>query len=196
MVSASSAENPGFTPDFDAATKENVRRIAIGLYDFLAATRRLGERPNQRLDISQSEMEVLHFISTHPGCGVSDIARLRFLRPSNVSATVRRLLDNNLIKREHNAVDRRAQDLYVSDTGTELLEQMIGHWGEIIERIVLTMSPDDVRRLAKAVQPLLQLAEHSETFVEEHQRRHETFSAPPGFRESKTRSPNPLAQIL
>lgn len=52
---------------------------------------------------------------------------------------------------------------------------MIGHWGEIIERIVLTMSPDDVRRLAKAVQPLLQLAEHSETFVEEHQRRHETF---------------------
>lgn len=99
MVSASSAENPGFTPDFDAATKENVRRIAIGLYDFLAATRRLGERPNQRLDISQSEMEVLHFISTHPGCGVSDIARLRFLRPSNVSATVRRLLDNNLIKR-------------------------------------------------------------------------------------------------
>ena len=33
----------------------------------------------------------------------------------------------------------------------------------------------DVRRLAKAVQPLLQLAEHSETFVEEHQRRHETF---------------------
>ena len=175
MVSASSAENPGFTPDFDAATKENVRRIGIGLYDFLAATRRLGERPNQRLDISQSEMEVLHFISTHPGCGVSDIARLRFLRPSNVSATVRRLLDNNLIKREHNAVDRRAQDLYVSDTGTELLEQMIGHWGEIIERIVLTMSPDDVRRLAKAVQPLLQLAEHSETFVEEHQRRHETF---------------------
>lgn len=171
MVSASPAENP----DFDEATKENVRRIAIGVYDFLAATRRLGERPNQRLDISQSEMEVLHFISTHPGCGVSDIARLRFLRPSNVSATVRRLLDNNLIKREHNAVDRRAQDLYVSETGSALLEQMISHWGAIIERIVRTMSPDEVRRLAKAVPPLIKLAEHSETFVEEHQRRHETF---------------------
>ena len=171
MVSASPAENP----DFDEETKENVRRIAIGVYDFLAATRRLGERPNQRLDISQSEMEVLHFISTHPGCGVSDIARLRFLRPSNVSATVRRLLDNNLIKREHNAVDRRAQDLYVSETGSALLEQMIAHWGEIIERIVRTMTPDEVRRLAKAVPPLIKLAEHSESFVEEHQRRHETF---------------------
>lgn len=175
MVSASSADNRALNPDFDAETKENIRRIAIGLYDFLAATRRLGERPNQRLDISQSEMEVLHFISTHPGCGVSDIARLRFLRPSNVSATVGRLLDNNLIKREHNAVDRRAQDLYVSDTGADLLQQMITHWGEIIARIVQTMDPDDVLRLAKAVPAMLTLAEHSETFVEEHQRRHETF---------------------
>ena len=79
MVSASSAENPGFTPDFDAATKENVRRIAIGLYDFLAATRRLGERPNQRLDILVGD-GILHFISTR-SCGVSDIAQLRFLQP-------------------------------------------------------------------------------------------------------------------
>ena len=133
-------------------------------------------------------MEVLHFISTHPGCGVSDIARLRFLRPSNVSATVRRLLDNNLIKREHNAVDRRAQDLYVSDTGTELLEQMIGHWGEIIERIVLTMSPDDVRSLAKRP-PLLQLAEHSEP--RRGTRGGTRRSAPPGFRNQKPVSPNP-----
>lgn len=175
MVSASPGENYGSDLEVDDEMRESIRRIAIGLYDFLAATRRLGERPNQRLDISQSEMEVLHFISLHPGCGVSDIARLRFLRPSNVSATVRRLLDNNLIKREHNAVDRRAQDLYVSETGAELLKQMIDHWGGIIERIVMTMGTNDILRLQKAVPSLLTLAEHSETFVEEHQRRHEMF---------------------
>lgn len=163
------------SPEFDESLRDSVQRISIGLYDFLASTRRLGERPNARMDISQSEMEVLHFISTHPGCGVSDIARLRFLRPSNVSATVRRLLDNGLIKRENNAKDRRAQNLYVSADGEGLLEQLIDHWGALVYEIVRTMSNKDVRALIKALPSLLKLAEHSETFVEEHQRRQELF---------------------
>lgn len=163
------------TVEFDESLRQSVQKISIGLYDFLASTRRLGERPNARMDISQSEMEVLHFISTHPGCGVSDIARLRFLRPSNVSATVRRLLDNGLIKRENNAKDRRAQNLYVSEDGHEMLAQLIDHWGDMVFQIVRTMSNKDIRSLIKALPSLLKLAEHSESFVEEHQRRQEPF---------------------
>ncbi|MBV7295968.1 MarR family winged helix-turn-helix transcriptional regulator [Corynebacterium sp. TAE3-ERU12] len=159
----------------DPATRADVQRVASGIYDFLAATRRLGERPNQRLEISQSEMEILHFVSRHPGCGVSDIARLRFLRPSNVSATVRRLLDNELLLRENNAHDRRAQDLYISDNGKEMLTRVSEHWGEIISRIVSTMDINDVRVLVKAVPSLLKLTEHSEVFVEEHQRRQQNL---------------------
>ncbi|MEJ5920397.1 MarR family winged helix-turn-helix transcriptional regulator [Corynebacterium sp. H78] len=173
------ASEPGFMPSHDSEIDPNMRldiqKIAIGLYDFLASTRRLGERPNQVMDISQSEMEVLHFIATHPGCGVSDIARLRFLRPSNVSATVRRLLDNSLIKRENNPRDRRAQDLFVSKEGAQLLSQLTDHWGDIVGRIIRTMEPQDVKALIKAMPAMLKLAEHSESFVEEHQRRQDPF---------------------
>ena len=109
--------------DLGESLRQSVQKISIALYDFLASTRRLAERPNARMDISQSEMEVLHFISTHPGCSVSDIARLRFLRPSNVSATVRRLKENGLIERHNNAKDRRAQNLYCSDEGHDKLAQ-------------------------------------------------------------------------
>lgn len=179
MVSVNTSRNrstTGLDPaakriSLDPTTQGDVRRIAAGLYDFLAATRRLGERPNQRLDISQSEMEVLHFVALHPGCGVSDIARMRFLRPSNVSATVRRLLDSELLNRENNAHDRRAQDLYISDSGREMLEHVTEHWGEIITSIVSTMEAHDVRALIKAVPAMLKLSEHSESYVEEHQRR-------------------------
>ncbi|MDN6813733.1 MAG: MarR family transcriptional regulator, partial [Corynebacterium variabile] len=80
-------------PDVD------VTEIASAVYDFLSALRRLMDRPNQKLAISQSEIEVLQFVSQHPGCGVSDIARLRFLRASNVSATVRRLINSGLVLR-------------------------------------------------------------------------------------------------
>lgn len=159
----------------DENLRQSVQRISIGLYDFLASTRRLGERPNQQMDISQSEMEVLHFISTHPGCGVSDIARLRFLRPSNVSATVRRLLAKELVTRHNSTTDRRAQKLYVTDEGTEILDGIIDHWGDIVFQIVRTMPGNDVRTLSKAVPALLKLSEQSEAFVEEHQRRQEPF---------------------
>lgn len=162
-------------PEVDESLRDSVQRISIGLYDFLASTRRLGERPNARMDISQSEMEVLHFISTHPGCGVSDIARLRFLRPSNVSATVRRLLDGGLIERESNTRDRRAQNLYVSKDGENLLAQLIDHWGALVYEIVRTMSRKDTCALMKALPSLLTLAEHSESFIEEHQSQREPF---------------------
>jgi len=50
-------------PDID------VTEIASAVYDFLSALRRLMDRPNQKLAISQSEIEVLQFISQHPGAG-------------------------------------------------------------------------------------------------------------------------------
>ncbi len=100
-------------PDVD------VTEIASAVYDFLSALRRLMDRPNQKLAISQSEIEVLQFVSQHPGCGVSDIARLRFLRASNVSATVRRLINSGLVLRRANDQDRRAQDLFLSEEGIE-----------------------------------------------------------------------------
>lgn len=159
----------------DDRLRQSVQRISIGLYDFLASTRRLGERPNAQMDISQSEMEVLHFISTHPSCGVSDIARLRFLRPSNVSATVRRLINKELVTRCSSTTDRRAQKLYVTDEGADILNGIINHWGGIVYQIVRTMPEKDIRTLLKALPALLKLSEQSEAFVEEHQRRQKPF---------------------
>lgn len=156
----------------DPATRRQVQALASGLYDFLASTRRLGDRPSQAVDISQSEIEVLHFVSRHAACGVSDIARLRFLRPSNVSATVRRLIDAGLLERQSNPHDRRAQDLYVTDAGQEMLDQMTAHWAYIITQIVGEMDRSDVQNLTIALPSLKALAEQSEQFIEDLRRQH------------------------
>ncbi len=155
--------------EIDANIRPHIEQVAIGLYNFIATTRRLGERPTQLMDLSQSEMEVIHFIASHPGCGVSDIARLRFLRPSNVSATVRRLLDSGLLIRKNSNSDRRAQHLYVSPEGRKVIEGLVDHWCDIVGRIIYTMDPSDVRALVKGMPPLMKLAEHSEHYVEQIQ---------------------------
>ena len=117
---------PEVLPEIDVA------EIATSVYDFLSGIRRLMERPNQKLEISQSEIEVLQFISQHPGCGVSDIARLRFLRASNVSATVRRLINNGFVLRKANDQDKRAQDLYLTDDGIEMMNSITDEWALLI----------------------------------------------------------------
>ena len=148
-------------PDVD------VTEIASAVYDFLSALRRLMDRPNQKLAISQSEIEVLQFVSQHPGCGVSDIARLRFLRASNVSATVRRLINSGLVLRRANDQDRRAQDLFLSEEGIEMLTD---EWALLISRAATRMDGRDLAKLRRGVPALRNLSIAAESLIEDIQR--------------------------
>lgn len=151
-------------PDVD------VTEIASAVYDFLSALRRLMDRPNQKLAISQSEIEVLQFVSQHPGCGVSDIARLRFLRASNVSATVRRLINSGLVLRRANDQDRRAQDLFLSEEGIEMLNSVTDEWALLISRAATRMDGRDLAKLRRGVPALRNLSIAAEGLIEDIQR--------------------------
>jgi len=155
---------PEVLPDIDIA------EIASSVYDFLSATRRLMERPNQKLEISQSEIEVLQFVAQHPGCGVSDIARLRFLRASNVSATVRRLMNNGLVMRQANDHDKRAQDLYLTDDGIEMLNSITDEWALLIAGATRRMDARDIAKLRRGVPALRNLSIAAETLIDDIQR--------------------------
>lgn len=155
---------PEVLPDIDVA------EIASSVYDFLSATRRLMERPNQKLAISQSEIEVLQFVSQHPGCGVSDIARLRFLRASNVSATVRRLMNGGLVNRQANDRDKRAQDLYLTDEGIEMLNSITDEWAMLIAGATRRMDARDIAKLRRGVPALRNLSIAAETLIDDIQR--------------------------
>ncbi|MGO1949925.1 MAG: MarR family winged helix-turn-helix transcriptional regulator [Mycobacteriaceae bacterium] len=155
---------PEILPEIDVA------EIATAVYDFLSALRRLMDRPNHKLAISQSEIEVLHFIAQHPGCGVSDVARLRFLRASNVSATVRRLINSGLVLRQANDQDRRAQDLYLSDEGIEMLNSITDEWAMLIARAAKRMDGRDLAKLRRGVPALRNLSIAAESLIEDIQR--------------------------
>ncbi|MGV0383303.1 MarR family winged helix-turn-helix transcriptional regulator [Corynebacterium sp. 22_2729] len=155
---------PEILPEIDVA------EIATAVYDFLSATRRLMERPNQSLEISQSEIEVLQFISQHPGCGVSDVARLRFLRASNVSATVRRLINAGLIRRQANPEDKRAQDLYLTDDGVDMMNSITDEWALIITKATDRMDARDIAKLRRGVPALRNLSLAAESLVDDLQR--------------------------
>lgn len=155
---------PEMLPDID------VSEIASSVYDFLSGIRRLMERPNQKLSVSQSEIEVLQFIGQHPGCGVSDIARLRFLRASNVSATVRRLINNGFVVRRANDQDKRAQDLYLSDDGIEMMNSITDEWALLISQATRRMDGRDIAKLRRGVPALRNLSIAAESLIDDIQR--------------------------
>lgn len=167
------------SPNVDVAGLD-VLDIASAVYDFLSATRRLCERPIQKLGSSQSEIEVLHFVFNHPGSGVSEIARLRFLRPSNVSATVRRLINDGLLERRMNDKDKRAQNLYVTPDGEEVLGELSNHWATLIAQATSHMKAEDVSVLRKGVGALQELAKASEILIDDIQRNPESYGDDPG----------------
>ena len=140
---------PEILPEIDVA------EIATAVYDFLSALRRLMDRPNHKLAISQSEIEV---------------ARLRFLRASNVSATVRRLINSGLVLRQANDQDRRAQDLYLSDEGIEMLNSITDEWAMLIARAAKRMDGRDLAKLRRGVPALRNLSIAAESLIEDIQR--------------------------
>lgn len=154
-------------PDVD------VSEIASSVFDFLSATRRLMSRPSADMNISQSEIEVLQFISQHPGCGVSEIARLRFLRASNVSATVRRLINDGLVDRQANDYDRRAQDLYLTEEGVGVMNAITDQWAVLIAKATSRMERSQIRKLRDGVPALRSLSDAAEYLIDNIQRERE-----------------------
>ncbi|QRP15599.1 winged helix-turn-helix transcriptional regulator [Corynebacterium kroppenstedtii] len=144
-------------------TREETHVLSAAMYNFLSATRRLVEQPLRSMEVNQSEIEVLYFVHNHPGVGVSDIARMRFLRVSNVSTTVRALIANGLLNRTSNPDDKRAQMLQVTDKGTRVLDDIAEGWAALINKITDEMNPDSVRILHEASERLNETA-----FATEH----------------------------
>lgn len=144
-------------------SREEIHVLSAAMYNFLSATRRLVEQPLHSMEVNQSEIEVLYFVHNHPGVGVSDIARMRFLRVSNVSTTVRALIANGLLNRASNPDDKRAQMLQVTEKGTQVLNDIAERWATLINKITDEMNPDSVRILHEASERLNETA-----FATEH----------------------------
>ncbi|WP_240918710.1 MarR family transcriptional regulator [Rhodococcus sp. 14C212] len=94
-------------------------------------------------------------MSDRPGATVSDLARVLGLQSSNVSATVRSLVQRGLVARTSNPRDGRSHHLHrtpLAERNGHLIRRM---WITGVERLLSEMEPDDAAALV-AVAPLLE----------------------------------------
>ncbi|OBK76759.1 MarR family transcriptional regulator [Mycobacterium sp. 1274761.0] len=135
-----------------------IRDIAETTRTLVWSLRRFGERQVGLEPLPHSEFEVIRTVADNPSSTVSDVARVLGLQASNVSTTVRRLVDRGLIDRLPDAHDRRSTRLRLTDKASRHKKMIESVWVDGVRRQLDGMTDDEVALLVKAAPLFRRLA--------------------------------------
>jgi DNA-binding MarR family transcriptional regulator len=133
----------------------DIRDIATAVRTVVWNLRRFGERQVGLAPLPHSEFEVIRTVSDNPEITVSEVARMLAIQPSNVSTTVRRLVEQGLIERSPDVRDRRSTRLRLTAKAATHKELIDAVWVDGVRAQLAQMSEEEAQILAKAA-PLLQ----------------------------------------
>ncbi|MFD4460324.1 MarR family winged helix-turn-helix transcriptional regulator [Nocardia sp. NPDC058480] len=136
---------------------DDVAHLAQTARSLVWALRRFGEREAGLSRLPHSEIEVLRTVAERPGSTVSEVARFLGLQSSNVSTTVRRLVDRGLLDKRADPEDGRSYRLHeteLAEHNNQLIDDM---WISGIRRLLDELSPEDAAKLAEAATLLARL---------------------------------------
>ncbi|WP_420750927.1 MarR family winged helix-turn-helix transcriptional regulator [Rhodococcus sp. O3] len=146
--------NDPLVADGNTPSDEDVRRLARTARSLVWALRRFGEKEAGLSLLPQSEIEVLRTLAERPGSTVSEVARYLGLQSSNVSTTVRRLVDRGLVERQVDPRDGRSHRLHQTPLAERNNSRIDDMWFDGIRRLLDGMNEDEAAKLLEAA-PLL-----------------------------------------
>jgi DNA-binding MarR family transcriptional regulator len=134
-------------------------QLAEAAHTLSQTLRRTGEHEVGLDQLPGSELEVLRFVVAHPGASVSEVARALRLQTSNVSTTVRALVERGLIVRTPDPRDHRRSLLRSSPLADEHRRLLGCAWSRAIAGALEELVDDDVAAVRAAVPAMTRLAD-------------------------------------
>ena len=108
--------------------------------------------------LPRSEREVMRLLGRRPGTTVNTVARELGLQPSNVSASIRSLVDRGLVERQSDPADGRQVRLFLTKSARAARERRERLWGDEVTSLLHELTPEDRGRLLDALPALTILA--------------------------------------
>jgi DNA-binding MarR family transcriptional regulator len=99
----------------------------------------------------------MRLLGRRPGTNVNAVARELGLQPSNVSTSIRSLVERGFVERRGDATDRRQVLLYLTPTAVEARERREYLWGDEFGRLLAELSDEDRALLVGALPALASL---------------------------------------
>ncbi|WP_165989966.1 MarR family winged helix-turn-helix transcriptional regulator [Streptomyces sp. YIM 98790] len=138
---------------------EALRVFASALHRTARMLRRLSAPPAGHDDLSPAELDVVRVVTRHPGIGVSRLAEVLRLKPSNLSATLRPLLDRGWVRREPAPEDRRAALLHPTERAREGLRQVEENRARLLAEVLRELPGEQAGTLLRAAPAMEALSE-------------------------------------
>jgi DNA-binding MarR family transcriptional regulator len=136
-----------------------LRQIAVASHVLSRTLRRSSEIRVGLEALPGSEFDVLEFVGAHPGASVSDVARGLRLQTSNVSSTVRQLVERGLLERTADAHDQRRVLLRLTELSSRHRELFQTTWAALLAEMLPGLAEGDAELLVAAAPAFARLAE-------------------------------------
>jgi len=136
------------------------RDLAVVLHDLAwLLPRTIGAQAAKRDPLPASELEVMRLLARRPGLRVNDVARELGMQSSNVSTSIRALVENGTLRRQPDEVDGRVVRLVPTESALAARDSRERAWGEAMTEVLAQLSPPERDQLLAAVPLLRQLAD-------------------------------------
>jgi len=121
---------------------EQAAEIFLGLTSRL---QRLGQGvpPPKEAQISQSQVILIEYAASKPGCGIQEMAKGLGLATPTVSISVRQLEKAGFIERQPDPQDGRAGRLFLTSAGQKLHQRTHGFRRKKFEGLLAGLTPEE-----------------------------------------------------
>jgi DNA-binding MarR family transcriptional regulator len=119
-------------------------------------------RESHALGVTGGQVSLLFQISRNRGIGVRGLAALERMSPAAMSGYVDRLERAGLVHRTPDVKDRRRHGLSVTDEGERVLRSVKSRRTAWLAARLERLSPEELKAVDAAVEPLLGLLEETE----------------------------------
>ena len=113
------------------------------------------------LEINEVRYAALKVIDAirESGCSQSELARKLGQSESNICTLIERMESDQLVVRRQSQQDRRKRVLQVTEAGYLILERVKEYHGNVSQRLLAALTPDQRRQLTGMLQTLLKAAQ-------------------------------------
>ena len=106
-----------------------------------------------RLDLTRADMQVLHSLrETNGGIRLGELADRLLVDAPTVTRRVQQLETRQLVRRQNDPLDKRAQLVQLTPAGVRLLERAIAAYHRWLEGVVAGWSEDERTQLAQLLE--------------------------------------------
>lgn len=141
---------------------KNLEGSAAELLNLMDRMRQVGPQtaPPREANISVSQLALISFSATNPGCGVRDMAEGLKLSKASVSVSVTQLEEAGFLTRKPDPQDGRAIQLYLTPKGQELHQRTYEFRCQKFERLLNYLTPSERSTLNTLLEKAVNQAEN------------------------------------